>query len=125
MTGILDIFIEKDGVASMGETTEDISIPSGEEWEITCFGGGASAGQCEVQLKYSEDDGSTWTNPFSSTDERIRAIHLVDGSSDSVNFPTALPFCGGSGRILRVIFKNYGLTTAEIAAWFNGRRNVL
>jgi len=119
---ILDFFSEQNAIAANGGVAStDFPIPAGEEWEIAGFGGSASVSNCEVQLKYSADGGATWTNPYGGPDSRIRVIHL--DTATYVSFSERLVFTGGTGRLLRIEFKNYNLTSvAEISAWLNGSR---
>jgi len=125
----LDKYYEADEVAvrsngTPGTAYRDLSIPENERWEVSEFGGSASIDSTEVELLYSEDNGSTWTNPYDDGTTKIRCIHLSAGNTSKIFLPGLL-FTGGSGHILRILCKNYNdVNTAEIAGWINGQRRI-
>ena len=121
----LDKFFEADDVAvksggTPGSDYQDYSLASGERWIIEEFGGSASIDQTEVELLYSEDNGSTFENPFDSNSTKIRCIHLQNGGT--VVQRLDLTFIGGTNRILRILVKNYNsANTAEITGFVRGQ----
>jgi len=99
------------------------TIPDGETWCIEEFGGSTSVDQCEVELLFSSDGGSTWGHPCPLCDSsKIRCIHLSSGVPGSVKFLNVMPLTGSGTNIkLKILCKNWNQTEqAEIEAWING-----
>jgi len=126
----LDKFFEGDDVAVAsgdpivpGTASKVYTIPDGEQWTITEFGGSSSIDSTEAELLYSNDNGSTWTNPYDDSASKLRCIHLAAGTTSKIFFG-GLVFTGsGTDVHLKIICKNWNqVNTAEIVGWFNGTR---
>lgn len=94
-------------------------IPNGETWTITQFGASASDMTVEVEFRYSNDGGSTWTNPFDNTEDVLRCLLLNQNTVvDEITNP--MVFTGsGTNVILQISITNFG-NAEEVMAWFNG-----
>lgn len=124
-TSIMDKFYEADDVGTRGASgtagslSQNYTISSGELWHITAFGGSADIDQTEVELLYSEDGGSTFTNPYDSTTDKIRCLHLQNGLVAKVILD--LYFTGNSTTVLQLKVKNYNnVNAAEITGFITG-----
>lgn len=121
---ILDKFYEADDVdvqsgGTPGSKTRNFSIPTNEKWFVTEFGGNANVEQTEMELLYSEDNGSTWENPYDSGTTKIRCLHLQNGGA--ITQKLGLWFIGGTNHILQLKAKNYNsIDEAEIIGWIHG-----
>lgn len=123
----LDKFYEADDVEVAsgtpivpGTAYRDIAIPEGETWELSEIGGSSSIDSTEVEILYSEDNGSTWVNPYDDQTTKIRCLHLSAGQVAKI-FLAGVRFVGGANHIIRIKCKNFNETNkAEIAGWLNG-----
>lgn len=128
MAELLYKFYEADDVAAAsgtplvaGSATRDFVIPDGELWKIDKFSGSSQKAECEVELLYSDDGGSTWSNPFDSGTDKLVCLHL-SGHVDGTTFPPGFEFQGsGTDIVIRMKVKNYNTdSVAEIACWMEG-----
>lgn len=124
----LDKYYEADSIAVAsgdplvaGSDTKDYTIPDGEEWTINEFGGSSSIDSTEVELLWTDDGGSTWSNPYDSSTTKLRCLHLNSGNVAKV-IDMNLKFEGdGTNTKIRLNFKNWNqVNTAEVSGWLNG-----
>ena len=124
----LDKFFEGDSVAVAtgdplvpGSDSKVYTIPDKVIWTLTEFGGSSNIDSTEVELLYSDDEGSTWTNPYDDSANKLRCIHLGAGTTSKIFFG-GLRFVGsGTDVQLKMVVKNYNqVNEAEIVGWFNG-----
>lgn len=127
--GILYTFFEADDLDASegtplvpGTEYRDHVIPDGELWRVNKLTGSASAGGCEIELLYSDDAGTTWSNPFDTSQSKLSCLHLADGNPVNKTFPSGFEFTGNSDQvILRIVCKNFNTDKiAEIVATLEG-----
>ena len=127
--GTLYKFFEADDVEAAsgtplvaGEESTTYTIPDGEIWKLFSFGGSSSQGSCEIELLYSNDNGSTWTNPFDDSTNKLTCVHLTTGEPAKQDFPEGFEFTGsGTDVKIKIECKNWNTSiVSEIIAWLSG-----
>lgn len=120
---VLDKVYEEEDINPGAELSRNYSIPAGEIWYIAQFGGCSNIDNSEVELKYSNDNGQTWTNPFDNGSDVLRCLHLQAGNPVNNQFTNPLKLLGGEGVLIQILLKNRSEGIAdEIVGWFNGWR---
>ena len=128
--GYLYKYYEADNVAVAsgsplvaGSAIKDYVIPDVEVWQIRRFGGSSDNSHTEVELLFSDDAGSTWSNPFDSSTNKLCCLHINSQPANPMIWSQGFEFIGnGTNCILRLRLKNWDTSnTSEIIGWIEGK----
>lgn len=98
--------------ANGGTNTTDYTLTSGKELSIIELFASTNTSLQKVEILYSEDNGTTWSNPFDEDSNHILQIWIGAGVP-AAGKPEAAWFCGGANTILRVQITNLHPTQAS------------
>ena len=98
--------------ASGGTYTLDYTIGPNKELSIIELFASTDTSLQKIEVLYSEDNGSTWINPWDSEGNHILQIWLGAGVPSSGK-PEAAWFIGGSNHLLRIKITNLHPATAS------------
>lgn len=91
--------------ANGGTSTTDYSLASGKELLIIELFASTDTSLQKVEILFSDDNGSTWSNPFDEDSEVMLQLWIGAGVPASGK-PEASWFIGGSNVLLRVKITN-------------------
>lgn len=91
--------------ASGGVATVDYNLASGSELSIIELFASTDTSLQKIEVLYSEDNGSTWINPFDDDADHILQLWVGAGVPASGK-PEAAWFIGGENHLLRVKITN-------------------
>lgn len=101
-------------IAGAGTDTIDYNLPVNKELSIIELFASTDLSLQKIEILYSEDNGSTWINPFDADADHILQLWLAVGVPASGK-PEAAWFVGGENRLLRVKITNiHPSTTAHV-----------
>jgi len=97
-----------------GTYTHDYSIASGKELNVRELFASSDTDGIKVELLYSADNGSTWTNPFDTGSNHLLVVYLA-GYIPVAGNPEDTWYVGGSNILIRVkITNNHPSQTANV-----------
>lgn len=98
------------GITPGSSRTVDYSVPAGKELSIFELFASTNLSLQKIEILYSTDNGTTWTNPWDTESGLILQLWIAAGVPSSGK-PDNTWFIGGEGVLVRVKVTNLHPTT--------------